>query len=82
MNSELVSAVKRVLTKLIEEETDDDSALECVPSLMPQKGKLEAILASKVLDLQCSAAGILSPADIVKQDFTRTTLEHLIKPDQ
>jgi len=82
MNSELVSAVKRVLTKLIEEETDDDSAVAFVPSLMPQKGNLEAILASKVLDLQCSAAGIPSSADILKQDFTCTTLEHLIKPEQ
>jgi len=82
MNSELVSAVKRVLTKLIEEEADDDSAMDYVPSLMPQKGNLEAILASKVLDLQCSAAGIPSSADILKQDFTRTTLEHLIKPDR
>ena len=68
--------------KLIEEETDDDSAVDFVPSLMPQKGNLEAILASKVLDLQCSAAGMPSPADILKQDFTHTTLEHLIRPDQ
>lgn len=82
MNSEFVSAVKRVLTKFVEGETDDDSAVDFVPSLMPQKGNLEAILASKVLDLQCSAAGIPSSADILKQDFTRTTLEHLIKPEQ
>jgi len=82
MNSELVSAVKRVLTKLIEEETDDDNAVDFVPSLMPQKGNLEAMLASKVLDSQCSAAGIPSSADILKQDFTRTTLEHLIQPER
>jgi hypothetical protein len=82
MNSGLVSAVKRVLTKLIDEETDDDSAVDFVPSLMPQKGNLEAILASEVLDLQCSGAGIPSSADILKQDFTRTTLEHLIQPEQ
>lgn len=80
MNSELLSPVQRVLMKLTEEEMDDDSAVNYVPSLMPQKGNLEAILASKVLDLQCSAAGIPSSADILKQDFTRTTLEHLVKP--
>jgi len=82
MNSELVSAVKRVLTKLIEEETDDDNAVDFVPSLMPRKGNLEAMLASKVLDLQCSAAGMPSSADILKQDFTHTTLEHLIQPER
>jgi hypothetical protein len=82
MNSELVTAVKRVLVNLIEEETDDDSAVDFVPSLMPQKANLEAILASKVVDVQCSAAGIPSSADILKQDVTRATLEHLIKPDQ
>lgn len=82
MNSGLVSAVKRVLTKLTDEETDDDSAVDFVPSLMPQKGNLEAILASEVLDLQCSAAGIPSSADILKQDFTHKTLEHLIHPEQ
>jgi hypothetical protein len=80
MNSELVSAVKRVLTKLTEGETDDDSVVDFVPSLMPQKRNLEAILASNISDLQCSAAGIPSSADILKQDFTHTTLEHLIKP--
>jgi hypothetical protein len=82
MNSELVNAVKRVLMKLIEEETDDDSAVDFVPSLMPQKANLAAILASKVLDLQCSATGIPSSADILKQDFTLATLEHLLNPDQ
>jgi hypothetical protein len=82
VNSGLVSAVKCVIMKLIEEETDDDSAVDFVPSLITQRGNLEAILASKVLDLQCSAAGIPSSADILKQDFTCTTLEHLIKPEQ
>jgi hypothetical protein len=77
-----VNAVKRVLLKLMEEEADDDSAVDFVPSLMPQKANLEAIFASQLLDLQCSAEGVPSPADILKQDFTCTTLGHLIKPQQ
>jgi hypothetical protein len=80
VNSELVNVVKRVQMKLTEEETDDDSAMDYVSSKKKQKGNLEAVLVSKVLDLECSAAGTPSAADILKQDFTRTTLEHLIKP--
>jgi hypothetical protein len=82
MNPELVSAMKHVFVKLVEEETDDDSTVDFVPSLMPQKANLEAIIASQPLACQTSATEIRSPADILKQDFTTTTLQHLIKPEQ
>jgi hypothetical protein len=82
MNPELVSAMKHVFVKLVEEETDDDSTVDFVPSLTPQKANLEAIIASQPSAFQTSATEIPSPADILKQDFTGTTLQHLIKPEQ
>jgi hypothetical protein len=81
MNPELVSAMKHVFMKLVEEETDD-STVDFAPSLMPQKANLEAIIASQPSAFQTSATEIPSPADILKQDFTSTTLQHLIKPEQ
>ncbi|XP_033610819.1 TATA box-binding protein-associated factor RNA polymerase I subunit B isoform X3 [Cryptotermes secundus] len=74
MNPELVSAMKHVFMKLVEEETDD-STVEFVPSLTPQKANLEAIIAALPSAFKTSA-------HILKQDFTSTTLQHLIKPEQ
>jgi hypothetical protein len=83
MNPELVSAMKHVFVKLVEEEeADDDSTVDFVPSLTPQKANLKAIIASQPSAFQTSATEIPSPADILKQDFTSTTLQHLIKPEQ
>jgi hypothetical protein len=82
MNPELVSAMKHVFMKLVEEDADDDSTVDFVPSLMPQKANLGAIIASQPSAFQTSATEIPSPADILKQDFTSTTLQHLIKPEQ
>jgi hypothetical protein len=81
MNSEFVSAMKHVFLKLGEEETLDDSTVDFVPSLTPQKTNLETIFASQPSAFQSSATGIPSSADILKQDFTSTTLQHLIKPE-
>lgn len=82
MNPELVSAMKHVFVKLVEEEKDDDSTVDFVPSLTPQKSNLKAIIASQPSAFQTSATEIPSPADILKQDFTSTTLQHLIKPER
>jgi hypothetical protein len=82
MNPELVNAMKHVFVKLMDEERDDNNTVHFCPSLTPQKANLEAIIASRPAAFQSSATEIPSPADILKQDFISTTLQHLIKPEQ
>jgi hypothetical protein len=82
MNSGFVSAMKHVFLRLLEEDTGDDNTVNSVPSLTPQKANLKAIFASQPSVFKCSATGVPSSADILKQDFSKTTLQHLIKPEQ
>lgn len=82
MNSDFVSAMKHVFLKLLEEDIGDDNPVNFVPSLTPQKTNLKAVLTSQPSVLKCSATGEPSSADILKQDFSKTTLQHLIKPEQ
>ncbi|XP_021931103.1 TATA box-binding protein-associated factor RNA polymerase I subunit B isoform X2 [Zootermopsis nevadensis] len=82
INPDFVSAMKHVFLKLLEEDTGDDHTVNFVPSLTPQKANLKAIFASQPSVFKCVAPEIPSSADILKQDFTKTTLQHLIKPEQ
>jgi hypothetical protein len=82
MNPELVNAMKHVFVKLAEDGRDGDNAVDFSPSLTPQKANLGAIITSQPSAFQTSATEIPSPADILKQDFTSTTLQHLIRPEQ
>jgi hypothetical protein len=82
MNPEFVSAMKHVFLELLDDDADVDNTLDFVPSLTPQEENLKVIFASQPSVLQHSATEMPSSADILKQDFTKTTMKHLINPQR